>query len=289
MYDAACICADWKATLKDFRSGLPVDINDIQSYISKSEDIDIRFEKWTETLPEEFNYDKFPLTLTSFWSWLNPLLRAPGAPEVGHKYSNFGVVARWTGWRTTRLILNGNMLEMCRTISDPPPHGLDVGMPINIHRRTKIVSRMLSIANSICEAAISHFTIAIPAHPEADTSIDVPGMRGYSILWPLFIAGKFYKWANLHQLGVNDRREWVKAALLFIQDQLSIQKAGAFNRALESGHVQESRIKEQGSPPEVEARSEGALHRIIPDLPASPYPESEFFEHIFTSNPVLIR
>jgi len=289
MYDAACLCADWKATLKDFRSGQSVDINEIQSYIAKGEDIDTRFERWMETLTEEFNYEKFPLTLTPHWSWLNSLLTAPGAPKVGHRYSNLSVAARWTGWRTTRLILNGNMLEMCRTMSDAPPHGLDMEMSINIHRRTKIVSRMLSLANSICEAAVSLFTIAIPAHPEADTSIDIPAMRGYSILWPLFIAGKFYKWASLHQLSVNHRREWVKATLLFIQDQLSIQKAGAFNRALEGWHVQNNHTKEHGYPPEVKVPDEEAILNIIPDLPASPYPESEFFELRFTSNPIPIR
>ena len=287
MYNAACICADWKAVLKEFRSGRLVDIDEIQSFISRSEDLDSALEKWSENLSEEFDYEKFPITLTSSSGWLNPLLIAPGAPEVGHRYKNFGVVARWTFFRTTRLILNGNMLEMCRALSDAPPLGLDVGMPINIHRRRKIASRMLDLANNICEAAISHFTIAIPAHLDADTSIDVPGMRGYSLLWPLFVAGMFYKWTSLHALDVNNRKEWIKTALLFIQNQLSIQKAGAFLRTLELGYVSGSSAKTRGYLPEAEARSAEQKRYIIPDLPVSPYPEIEFFEHTFTSTPIL--
>jgi hypothetical protein len=284
MYESASVCAEWKTRLQQYRSGLPIDLNEIQRFINKAEEIDQGLEKWTETLPIEFYYEKYPTTLTSCSSWLNPLLTAKGAPEVGHRYSSFGIAARWTIWRTTRLILSGNMLEMCRTMCDAPPLGFDAGVPINMHRRRKLISRMLVLGGEICEAAISHFTSSIPAHPEPETSLDVAGMRGFSLLWPLFITGMFYKWSSLQELDVNHRGDWIRRVLLFIQEELSIKKVEAFLNTIEKGFPfrARDRLLRPPTPEPMHTFQDSALN-----LPASPYPEVAYFQHTFVENNVV--
>lgn len=284
MHDTASVCAEWKAKLRQYRSGLPIDLNEIQIFINRAEEIDQGLENWTETLPIEFYYEKYPSTLTSHSSWLNPLLTAKGAPELGHRYATFGIAARWTIWRTTRLILNANTLEMCRKMCDAPPLGADVGVPINMHRRRRLISKMLVLGGEICEAAISQFTASIPAHPEPETSLDVPGVRGFSLLWPLFIAGMFYKWPSLQKLDVNHRGDWIRKALLFIQEELSIKKAEAFLTAIEKGIpiLGRDRLIRPPTPEPMHIFQDSAR-----SLPTSPYPEMAYFQHTFVQKDIF--
>lgn len=281
MYETAYVCADWKHKLRAYRKGLPIDINEVQSFITRAEKIDAGLEKWSESAPVELHYEKYPTTLTSCSNWLNPLMTAEGAPEVGHRYSSFAIAARWTFWRTTRLILNGNALEMCRTMTEAPPLGFDAGVPINMHRRRQLISRMLVLASEICEAAISHFTTSIPAHPDAETSIDVPGMRGFALLWPLFIAGMFYKWSRIQELDVNHRGNWIRRALQFIQEELSIKKAEAFLYTIDKGWPFHARDKLQRPPTPAPFM---VFQGSEKDLQDSLYPNLECIRHDFSGD-----
>lgn len=229
MYDVAVYCATWKTKSMEFLTLRTYDPTFVENLIAEGQKLDQRLQEYADSLPEPLGYTKVLTSTVHQVHWLLPLLKGPGAPEYLHRYKDFSIAAGWNSYRTTRLILNGNLIEMCKSMKDV------MGADTNLLYR-KAEHRIIVCTDEICEGTIACFVDRQNSHqPPIDSTLELPGMRGYAILWPLFMAGMYITWAGDQALDVNNRSPWIREALRFIQKELGINKAAAFLETIERG------------------------------------------------------
>jgi hypothetical protein len=218
MYETASLCGLWKKKLREFKRDNSFDEALIQDFINRTVALDVCFDHSIEDIPPESKYTEEPISSLQHLRWLRLLLATPGCPKFSHRYSSYGEAVRWNFFRTTRLVLNGNLLEMlCQMPASTPSL-------FNLHETTS--TRIQTIADEICSCILAH--LAFPLNNEGDSTLDIPGLRGYSLLWPMFMVGMHIKWGGGQKLDVNGTAGWVQVALKYVHDELSILKAHAF-------------------------------------------------------------
>ncbi|KAH7401568.1 hypothetical protein BKA66DRAFT_545309 [Pyrenochaeta sp. MPI-SDFR-AT-0127] len=182
---------------------------DLQELLQTALDLDGEFQAWETTIPAAWRYQmepNIPETRSTYDAkWQKLVLGSRGAPEEIHSYSNLKMCWIWGFYRTTRIFLLRDILEMLNwmfRLPEPDPlifqmdmmHngtafpsasndfdiiGLD-NMALRV-RHSFATVHMVNIIEKSCSAILGNFTVPM----YSKSCEDVAGIRGYVCLWAL--------------------------------------------------------------------------------------------------------
>jgi hypothetical protein len=180
----------------------------LQELLQTALELESDFLAWESTITPAWNYKVMPNTpenrSTYDAKWQNLFLGCRGAPEEIHSYPSMKRCWIWGFYRTSRIFLLRDMLEILnwmirfpepgppfvsmessRNASDTQGHHLPTALSnMNLRMRHAVATaHLVDIIEKNCSAQISSFTV--PIHMKSDD--DVVGMRGMICLWPLGI------------------------------------------------------------------------------------------------------
>jgi hypothetical protein len=191
----------------------PTDRNDLQNLLQNVLNLDVEFESWAATLPSAWKYDVKPNTLevrqTYSSKWQKLVLASKGAPLEVHTYTNLKRCSIWGYYRTSRLFLVRDLLEILNWMSrlpflEPnwtsqqhPMHSaqgpLSPGLNANENPSTPLTdhalethyalasNRLFNLVQETCSSILGSFTVAM----YKKSLDDVMGLKGHIVLWPL--------------------------------------------------------------------------------------------------------
>ncbi|KAJ4339716.1 hypothetical protein N0V95_007710 [Ascochyta clinopodiicola] len=188
----------------------PTTRRDLAELLQAALDLDHKYQAWEGTLPLIWRYQMIPNTpetrATYDSKWQKLILNSRGAPEEIHSYSNLKRCWVWGFYRTSRMFLLRDLLEMLNWMfrlpeADPVtvgPLSPNFASPfpleneispvtfdsaaLRIHHSFATVHLVNTIEKS-CSAILGSFTVPV----YGKLYEDVMGMRGYVNLWPLGI------------------------------------------------------------------------------------------------------
>jgi hypothetical protein len=227
MYQTASLCAEWTQLQKDHSNDPQQLLNESFNFVEKAQILDRELEVWMQARGPEWNVPRIEVRNVTIPSWLTELYKAPGAPSSLLISSTFHIGHKWNFWRGTRLILNQFMLSAIDVqLSVAKPTTSQIGDFTTLQSLLEL--RILELVGDICDAVYASLTLPLSEKPEAKTIDEVCGLRGYTLLWPLYRAGMVFKRTNLSAIDVDGRSGWVKSTMKFISDGLAIAKAQGF-------------------------------------------------------------
>lgn len=193
----------------------PTSRRDLHDLLQTAVTLDAQFQTWETTVPLAWRYQMQPNSpearATYDMKWQQLVLGSRGAPEEIHAYSSLKRCWVWTFYRTSRMFLLRDILEMINwmfrlpepeealqhtfTASSPPlQQQTDTAndsstLPLNLDNLTLHIQHafttvhMVNIIEKSCSAVLGSFTV--PIHGKSVS--DVVGMRGYVVFWSLGI------------------------------------------------------------------------------------------------------
>jgi hypothetical protein len=191
----------------------PTDRNHLQGLLQNALNLDVEFESWAVALPAAWKYDVKPNTaeLRQTYSnkWQELVLASKGAPSEIHTYTNLKRCSIWGYYRTSRLFLVRDLLEIINWMSRMPlleptwtsqqhPMGSAHGpvspeLHANESHGTSLANHALErhyalasnhlvhLLEETCSSILGSFTVAM----YKKTLDDVMGLKGHIVLWPL--------------------------------------------------------------------------------------------------------
>lgn len=174
---------------------------DLQQLLQTALDLDRQYQAWDAMIPSQWRYQMESNTLQARArydpKWQKLLLEGGGAPEEIHAYSSLKRCWIWGFYRTSRIFLLRDTLEMLNWCFRLPMHQPQTDIATGniddstsgLDDRTLWTHHALATANLVniietsCSAIIGNFTV--PIHGKSPH--DIGGMRGYVSLWPLGI------------------------------------------------------------------------------------------------------
>jgi hypothetical protein len=186
---------------------------ELQEILQHALDLDAEFETWESDLPSAWKYGVEPNTpeARSKYSnkWQRLVLMDRGAPADIHTYPTLKRCFIWGYYRTSRMFLLRDLLEMLNWMSRLPEteprtsltrtwkslecrssdtkQDADETMLTALDdtalrvQRLSITRRLIKVIEETCSSILGTFTV--PAYKKSLE--DVMGFRGYSIAWPL--------------------------------------------------------------------------------------------------------
>ncbi|KAF2403388.1 hypothetical protein EJ06DRAFT_519213 [Trichodelitschia bisporula] len=92
--------------------------------------------------------------------------------------------------------------------------------------------RLRTLVDAICAATLPHFVSPLRGQDAPREVADMPSMRGYVPIWPLWCAGMCMKEDGIEGLEMDGkgaaRLEWMKAVMRVVRDEFGVSKAEAF-------------------------------------------------------------
>jgi hypothetical protein len=167
---------------------------DLQNLLQAVVDLDAEYQEWEDTLPTAWSYEMQPNTpqaraaYSSKWQRL--VLTSRGAPTEIHTYSSLKKCSSWGYYRTSRIFLLRDILEILNWMlrlpaPSSPTHPVPIS-PNDMGLRTlqsSTITRMLTVIEQSCSIVLASFTV--PMHKKSPE--DVMGVRGHIVLWSLGI------------------------------------------------------------------------------------------------------
>jgi hypothetical protein len=178
----------------------------LQELLQTALALDGDFQAWEATIPVAWRYETEPnnpqTRMKYDEKWQNLILDCRGAPPEIHSYPNLKSVWIWGFYRTSRIFLLRDILEIINWIFRLP----DIQMPVNVKQeldsasikqeesttarldnmalciyRSLATDHLVEIIEKTCSAILGSFTVPV----YAKSFDDVAGMRGYVCLWAL--------------------------------------------------------------------------------------------------------
>ncbi|KAF1940950.1 hypothetical protein EJ02DRAFT_213662 [Clathrospora elynae] len=183
----------------------------LQEILQTALELDGDFQTWETTVTPAWQYSMVPNTSEARsgydMKWQRLMLECRGAPEEIHSYTSLKRCWIWGFYRTSRIFLLRDMLEILNWMfrfPEPAPPLVPVGssratthasntqgqsvpsglsdMTLRMHH-SFATAHLVDIIEKNCSALISSFHV--PIHLKSFD--DVVGMRGYICIWPLGI------------------------------------------------------------------------------------------------------
>jgi hypothetical protein len=191
---------------------LPASRSELRTIFNAALDLDTEFQDWESTLPTDWCVQTEPNTVdirnTYDTRWRNLMLGSRGAPEEIHRYPSLRRCTGWQFYRTSRIFLLRDLLEMLNWMSRLRERhsrseyaqdistggwkgdGCDLLDDLELQQhRTFITAHMVRTIEKSCSAVIGNFTC--PIHGKSDE--DVSSVRGMILLWSLGIIDSVLK------------------------------------------------------------------------------------------------
>ena len=188
----------------------PTTRRDLAELLQAALDLDQKYQSWETTIPLIWRYKMEPNTpevrATYDGKWQRLFLSSRGAPEEIHSYSNLKRCWVWGFYRTSRMFLLRDLLEILNWMfrlpeADPiavAPLSSKFASPFPLENEVAPVTfdsaalrihhsfatvHLVNIIEKSCSAILGSFTVPV----YGKSYEDVMGMRGYVNLWPLGI------------------------------------------------------------------------------------------------------
>ncbi|KAF1834947.1 hypothetical protein BDW02DRAFT_313327 [Decorospora gaudefroyi] len=179
----------------------------LQELLQSALELENDFQAWESDITPAWNYKVMrntPQTRSMYDAkWQHLFLGCRGAPEEIHSYPTLKRCWIWGFYRTSRIFLLRDLLEMLNWMFRfPEPSPLSDSMDTsetsapqeasiptelsNVNLRTRhsvATSHLVELIEKNCSSLISSFTVPI----QTKSMDDVVGMRGYVCFWPLGI------------------------------------------------------------------------------------------------------
>jgi hypothetical protein len=182
------------------RTFLPTCRYDLQELLHDVVDLDAEYQAWEDALPSAWSYETQPNTpeARSAYSmkWQKLILTSKGAPAEIHIYSNLKRCSMWGYYRTSRIFLLRDILEILNwmlilpaTRPTSPQRSTETSAitsldDLNLRTlQSSTMTRMISVIEQSCSVILGSFTV--PMYKKS--SEDVMGIRGHIVLWSLGI------------------------------------------------------------------------------------------------------
>ncbi|KAF3007684.1 hypothetical protein E8E13_009251 [Curvularia kusanoi] len=188
----------------------PTTRRDLAELLQAALDLGHKYQNWEFNMPDVWRYKMEPNTpevrakYDSKWQKL--MLSSRGAPEEIHSYKNLKRCWVWGFYRTSRMFLLRDLLEILNWMfrlpeADPvmvAPLSPDFASPFPLDNEVAPVTfdvatlrlhhssatnQLVDMIEKCCSAILSSFTVPV----YGKSYEDVMGMRGYVNLWPLGI------------------------------------------------------------------------------------------------------
>jgi hypothetical protein len=227
MHKTATVCGEWSLSQKEHADDLEQLLSDSSSFMEKAQGLDMELENFMESRSSEWTVTTVSVADVDMPSWLSALYQAPGAPTSILSTRSFNIAHRCNYWRATRLVLCCTMLsaiDLQLSVAIPTAAQTDDLTTI----QTLLELRILGLIDNICDAFFFIFTLELNGKPKANTIDEVCGLRGFTLLWPLYRAGMCFKRSSLKAMDIYGRGGWIRTAMKFLADELCIAKAQAF-------------------------------------------------------------
>ena len=191
-------------------ANLPTSRRDLAELLQAALDLDQKYQAWEANMPTIWRY-KIELNApevraTYDVKWQKLVLNSRGAPEEIHSYPNLKRCWIWGFYRTSRIFLLRDLLEILNWMfrlpeADPvtvAPLSPNFVSPFPLEHEVAPVTfdsaslhvhhsfataHLVNVIEKSCSAILGSYTV--PAHGKSYD--DVMGMRGYVNLWPLGI------------------------------------------------------------------------------------------------------
>lgn len=188
----------------------PTTRRDLAELLQAALDLDQKYQAWEVNIPTIWRYKMEPnspeVRATYDGRWQKLVLNSRGAPEEIHSYSNLKRCWVWGFYRTSRIFLLRDLLEILNWMfrlpeADPvmaAPLSSSFASPFPLENEVAPVTfdstslrvhhsfatvHLVNIIEKSCSAILGSFTVPV----YGKSYEDVMGMRGYVNLWPLGI------------------------------------------------------------------------------------------------------
>jgi hypothetical protein len=207
--------AQLHATWHEWKHGAPLhaDRRDLLDMLQSALDLDVECQTWERSLPEAWKYQAVPNLPASRHGyasiWQQLVLEGNRAPAEIHTYSNLKRCCVWGSYRTSRMFLLRDTLEILNWMLKIPEATQDISssssrmdsahLLSNAERtandgkiislddlslrvlHTSTTTHMVNLIEEGCSAVVATLTVLV----DRKSQEDVTGIRGYTLLWPL--------------------------------------------------------------------------------------------------------
>ena len=177
----------------------PSSRQELQAIMQEALELDGEFQSWEGMVPSTWRYQmerNTPQARSTYDpKWRDLILDGTGAPEEIHSYPSLKRCWIWMFYRTSRLFLLRDLVEILNWMFRLPEVGTtgpSINQPsatastpldnvaLSIHH-SFATTHLVTLIEKICSAILGSFTVPIPGK----SNDDVVGMRGYICVWPL--------------------------------------------------------------------------------------------------------
>lgn len=142
----------------------PANRTDLLQLLQSVLDLDARYQTWEQTFSSGWNFETEPNTpeVRSRYSykWQELVLKSRGAPTEIHTYSNLKRCSLWAYYRTSRMFLLRDMLEMLNWILRLPDQDLESVHDLQLRSHyLSAISQLVSIIEKTCAIVLGSFTV----------------------------------------------------------------------------------------------------------------------------------
>ncbi|KAH7389579.1 hypothetical protein DE146DRAFT_620329 [Phaeosphaeria sp. MPI-PUGE-AT-0046c] len=186
IWEEAQLHAQWREVKR--REVQSATRNDLFRLLQTGLDLDSRYQIWEDTLSSAWRFETEPNTPEARsrynYRWQKLVLTSRGAPTEIHKYSNLKGCSLWAYYRTSRMFLLRDLLEILNWMLRLPNQGHE-GVSDTLDdlqlrsRQLSIESKLVTIIERTCAIVLASFTV--PMFKKSSEN----GMRGQIVLWAL--------------------------------------------------------------------------------------------------------
>jgi len=189
-----------EAKLQSFEGSFLDQLN-LQQLIEEGDQIDQEFQRWTQTLPASWNYEKIP-KVDGPWSMES------GAPREIHIYKGLMASAEWNSYRAIRMHLLERLLELSNAAEQCQTF---------ITGASTWIAALLEIAEDIC-ASVPFNLGKVDMNGKFKNASAGMALGGYSLILAL-------RMTVTCLLIPNKCRQWVIRKLKYITETMGIVQA----------------------------------------------------------------
>jgi hypothetical protein len=225
MYKTAGVLAEWRSTEMNV-----VDQSTLLSAAMKMvDDCDSLDEEMTQWVAEQapiWEEETKPNKIENLPSWLQDLYSLPGAPTKLRISNSFLIAQRYGLIRGTGIQMYTHALNALDVLIASAPTDAELAPWLDTQHRLEV--RLMNLINDMLSAIYGQMTLPIQGKPTPKTLDDVPTLRVYALLWPLYRASMLCaRRETLAQLDTEGRRFWARSVLCWIRDEMGIKKCEA--------------------------------------------------------------
>jgi hypothetical protein len=222
MYKTAYAMSDWKTTEMDGAEHSSL-LSAARKMVKDCGDIDAEFDQWLAERAPIWEEETKAMKVDELPVYLRDLFSLPGAPTTLRVSSNLLIAQRYQMTRGTRIQLHAHALNAVDVLIANASTDAQLASWLETQRRFEV--RILDLTDALLSSIYGHLTLPIRGKPVAKTLDDLPSLRFFMLLWPLYRSGMaIARRETLQRLDTKGCRLWIRSLFCWIRDDIGIRK-----------------------------------------------------------------